>query len=250
MVSYSLTSCVSEACSATARCRVSVAVGCALLRAMTCSSTAPPVLHLSVFVVVVLNANRLVGGNVDVVGGATAGEGDVEQFTGRRLRVEDRVRGIHGGALGAVNGRRIAEFDLFAHVPGGKHDRLPVGCAVPPEPAYGEGTVLEPVGDLPPVAVLDPPPVSGGEVAVVVPGDNLVPDPGGGPVVQRHPGGFDGAGGDQVVSGALVQFGHRLRGSGDHDRGQSRGLVVLPGGVGGVRAWCPVSPSWMRSCCT
>ena len=52
---------------------------------------------------------------VGLVGVPAAGHRDVERLPGGR-GVGQHVRGVHGHALGAVRGGRVAEFDVLADV--------------------------------------------------------------------------------------------------------------------------------------
>ena len=83
------------------------------------------------------------------------------------------------------------------------------------------------MGDLPAVTVLDPCP-AGGQAAVVEPGDDQIPDPGGGAVVQLDALGFDAPGFDEVGAGTAVEFGDHLAGARDHERAQALITVGAP----------------------
>ena len=90
------------------------------------------------------------GDEVEVVAGAAAGEGDVEQRAVLGAG-EDGVGGVDGHALGAVDGGGVAELDVLACVAGGQAQG-----AVQVEVPGVDGAVAVDLGDAPPVAVLDP----------------------------------------------------------------------------------------------
>jgi len=90
------------------------------------------------------------GGEVEVVGGAAAGECDVQQLPGL-LAGHDRVAGVGGLALGGVDGGGVPEVDVFADVLGGQNDGARELQVLDAEAAVGADGV-----DPPAVAVLDP----------------------------------------------------------------------------------------------
>lgn len=122
-----------------------------------------------------------VEGDVGVVGVPAAGHRDVEGFPGGG-GFDEHVRGVGGGALGAVGGDCVAEVDVFGDVGGWEEDAAA-------EPVSGladdEGGVVADVGDGPEVAVAYPvPPTGGAESAVVAAGDDRVADSRSGAVAQ------------------------------------------------------------------
>ena len=109
---------------------------------------------------------------VDAVFFLASGHGDVQAgpIDGS---VDDGVGGIHGGALGAVDGGRVAQVHVGAGVVGGDEHVL-AGVDV----AYGECAVVGEVGDGEELAVDDPPEVfavCGVELRVLA-GDDGVSD--------------------------------------------------------------------------
>ncbi len=64
-------------------------------------------------------------GQVGVVGVPAAGEHCVQLLAGEVVAGE-AVHGVHGHALGGVDGARVPEFDGVAGVVGGQGDREPV----------------------------------------------------------------------------------------------------------------------------
>ena len=172
----------------------------------------------------------LVGHDVGAVRLPAAGERDIQVFPGH-ARVHEHMRGVHRDALGPVGGDGVAEVKMLGGVVGGEHDR---GAPFAPRTSEGEGAVVSDLGDRPPVAVVHPS-SSGTQSAVVVPGDDRIPDRGMGAVVQRDfAAGVHGAVEDQVHAGALVERLDGLVRVGDQHRRPAGLPVVPPRGVGGI----------------
>ena len=155
-----------------------------------------------------------------------AAGGDVERFAGHVVGHQG-MRGVDGGALRAVHGRRVRELDLGGDVRGREGDGAAVLVVFDLE-----RTVLQAGGDGPGVAVADPVLASvDGEFPVVVAGDDPVPDPGAVAVVQLDADGLDLPGDDAVGAGAGGQVADAGGGGGEHEAAQPGGHVAMPGGV-------------------
>lgn len=109
---------------------------------------------------------------VEVVLGASSREGDVEALPGLGAG-EDGVGGVDGGALGAVDGARVAELDVLLDVCGRK-DRSVAAVAASGGRGNQQGAVGVDAADDPAVAVLDPPAAASAQGSVVVAGDDAV----------------------------------------------------------------------------
>ena len=97
-------------------------------------------------------AGGLVEGEVGVVGVPAAGHRDVERLPGGST-VGQHVGGVHGEALGAVRGDRVAELDVFSHIRRREGDRDRVrGVGVVEQP-HGEGAVAVDAVDEPALPV-------------------------------------------------------------------------------------------------
>ena len=123
-----------------------------------------------------------IGRDGDIQVGAVPGPGqpDVQVFAGHR-RVDQQMRDLDGGALGAVDGAGVVQLHMRRHIVGGQGD--PAAMA-----AVGDGqrAVVVHGLDEPGVAVLHPVPTPAHrEPAVVAAGRDPVPHPGGGAVPQR-----------------------------------------------------------------
>ena len=137
------------------------------------------------------------GVDVEPVAFPAAGGGHVEGFAGRGRR-DHGMGGVDRAALGPVSGGGVAELDVGGDVVGGQDDGAVPAVAPDGHRAVGVGG-----GDGPAVPVLHPPP-AGGQVAVVVSGDDQITDPGGLPTGHkcgrrqrpgRRPSGRSGRGG-------------------------------------------------------
>jgi len=139
-------------------------------------------------------------GQVEVVGGAAAGEDGVQLPPGA-VAADQAMHGDGGHALGGVDRGRIAELGRFANIAGGQGDRQPAPEVDSPQPTgAGEG------GNGPAVAVLDPVMGADAELPVVTAGDDQVADAGPVPVSQLDFSGR-GAAGEAVGAGPLVELG-------------------------------------------
>ena len=119
------------------------------------------------------------GGEVDVVGGAAAGERDVEELAGL-LTGDDGVAGVGGLALRGVDGGGVSELDVLAHVLGGQRH-----CAAQRQVAGAEAAVRTYGSHGPAVAVLDPVGRGECEATFVATGDDGVANRGAGAVAQQ-----------------------------------------------------------------
>ena len=183
----------------------------------------------------VLGADDLVGVavaddlQVDVVGERAAGEHRVELLSGLGPGGE-AVHGVHGHALGGVDGGGVPELDRAGDVGGGEGDVEP-GAGVPHrERTVGAGGV-----DGPAVAVLDPVGRRQAQSAVVGAGEDGVADIGGVPVGQGDAGAGVGAADavglrHSMCLCALVELGDEVAGGGEHDRVEALVAVAGPGG--------------------
>ncbi len=129
--------------------------------------------------------------------------------------------GVHGDPLGSVHGRGVAQLHVPFHVLRGEHHAAAVAVV-----DDVEGSVGADAGNRPEVAVLhDVASSVGGELAVVLAGDDAVADVSGEPVAQRDRGGaLDRAGAEAVRLGAGVELVHARVLLGEH-----HGLAAVVG---------------------
>ncbi|MEU3664336.1 hypothetical protein AB0E77_32055 [Streptomyces sp. NPDC032940] len=159
----------------------------------------------------------VVDGDVETVGARPAGQLHVDALA-VRAGGGQRVRGVDGHALGAVDGGGVAELAVRGEVGGGQADAAAVlgvaGDDVAARPDPGEG---------PGVAVLhEVPAAAHGHAAPVEARDDRVADMRLLPGAQRHDaGGVEGAGLEVPCLRALVQYGHGRGVGGRHQRGEA-----------------------------
>jgi len=172
------------------------------------------------------------GGEVQVVGVAAAGEGDVQLLAGLVAGAHG-VAGVGGDTLCAVHGGGVAELDVRGDVVDGEGDPT-AGVGVDDV----EAAIVVDGADGPPVTVLDPVGCGRPQLPVVAAGDDEVAFGGGRPVDQGDLAAevfavleeLD----EPVVASPDVQAGDQVTGGGEHDRVQAGVPVGRPRGVGVV----------------
>jgi len=169
---------------------------------------------------------------VDVVGVRAAGHHRVELLA--RLGAGGQaVHAVGGDALGGVHGARVAELGGLGDVIAGQsHGAVVLGVL------DGQVAAVVDLQDGPAVAVLHPVGGRGAQPAVVLAGDDQLPDRRlvavGEPAHWAAAGQLVGVGRvdpvQAVSAGLLVQLADQIAGRGEHDRVQAGGAVGLPGG--------------------